>query len=266
MIEFIEKTIKSAGEILLQSSRSVIKEKGGGGNVVLRADLDTEHFIIEAIQETFPHHAILSEETHDQIVNPEKKDHLWIVDPLDGTTNAKYHIPFFAISIAYVEEGVVKAGGIFDPNRNEFFSAEKGKGAFCNKKRITISDKNDLQGLIVNVGSPYNEANFNITYPYGRNFHQHSTRIVNFGSAVLECAWVSCGRLGAYLEAGLKPWDIAAANLILSEAGGVMIDPYNLKKSFSIFTQKSILVGNTIVVEELKTVMKLNNNTSTLSI
>jgi len=256
MIDFIEKTIKRAGEILLQSSRNVIKEKGGGGNVVLRADLDTEKFIIKAIQKTFPQHAILSEETHDQIVNPEKKEHLWIVDPLDGTTNAKYHIPFFAISIAYVEEGVVKAGGIFDTNRNEFFSAEKGKGAFCNKKRITVSDKKDLQGLIVNVGSPYNDVNFNLTYPLGQNFHQHGTRIVNFGSAVLECAWVSCGRLGAYLEAGLKLWDIAAANLILSEAGGVMIDPYNSEKPFSIFTQKTILVGNIFIVEQLKKLIK----------
>lgn len=136
MIGFIEKIIKSAGKTLLQSSRNVIKEKGGGGNVVLRADLETEHFILETIRESFPQHAILSEETRDQIKHPELEKYLWIVDPLDGTTNARFNIPFYAISIAYMECGEIIAGGIFDPNRNEFFSSEKGKGALLNPTRV----------------------------------------------------------------------------------------------------------------------------------
>lgn len=256
MIDFIEKTIKHASAILLQSSRNVLKEKEGGGNIVLKTDVETEQFILSSIQKTFPTHSVLSEESHNQTTNPEKEKHLWIIDPLDGTTNAGFNIPFFSISIAYMEYGEIIAGGIFDPNRSEFFSAQKGKGARCNKNRIIVSDKKDLQGIIINIGSPYKENNFDLTYPFGRVFHQRGTRIVNFGSSVLECAWVSCGRLGAYFEAGLKPWDIAAANLILSEAGGNMIDPYNSIKPFSIFTQQAVLVGNIAIVNQLKELIK----------
>lgn len=256
MIDFIRSTTQEAGSIVIKSSRSVVREKERGGNVVLRADLESEKYILNSIHNTYPNHVILSEETYSQLQNPEQQEHLWIIDPLDGTTNASYNIPFYAVSVAYVQQGVVKAGGIFDPNRHEFFWAEKGSGAFCNGERIKVVDKKELNGLIVNIGSPYGEENFQLTYPLGQNFHQQGIRIVNFGSSVLECAWVACGRLGAYLEAGLKPWDIAAANLILSEAGGIMIDPYKKEKPFSIFNQQAILVGNTFITNQLEKQIK----------
>lgn len=256
MIGFIEKTIRDAGKTLLQSSRNVLKEKEGGGNFVLKADIASEQHILTAIQKAFPTHRILSEESHSQITHPEKEEHLWIVDPLDGTTNARFNIPFFAISIAYMEYGEVIAGGIFDPNRSEFFSAQKGKGAQCNNKKISVSDSIDPQGSIVAIGSPYKEHNFDLTYPKGRIIHQQDARIVNFGSSVLQCAWVGCGRLGAYFEAGLKPWDIAAAHLIVSESGGKMIDPYNTARPFSLFTQQAVLVGGGNIVDKLKELIK----------
>ncbi len=255
MIDFIKQTIIEAGNIVLKSSHDIVKKKTGGGNFTLVADLESEKYIFNSIRRTYPNHSILSEETHGQIKNPGQQKHLWIIDPLDGTTNARYNIPLYAISIAYAELGIVLAGGVFDPNRKELFWAEKGKGAFCNDKKIVTSSKKDIEGLLIDIGSPYNEKNFNLTYPLGQNFHRQGARIVNFGSAALECAWVAYGKLGAYFEAGTKPWDIAAAQIIISEAGGMMIDPYSRKKQFSIFNQQAIFVGNTSIVRKFKKII-----------
>lgn len=256
MIDFIQKVATEAGNIILRSSRAILREKEGGGNFVLNADLRSEEYLFDSIQRAFPGHIILSEETRSQILHPEQQECLWIIDPLDGTTNAKSGIPFFAVSVAYAEKGIVLAGGILDPNRQEFFGAEKGKEAFCNGKKIKFAETENLKNLIINIGSPYSEENFSLTYPLAKEFHQQGARIINFGSAALECAWVACGRIGAYLEAGLKPWDIAAAQLILSEAGGVMIDPYKSEKKFSIFDQKAILVGNRSIVNQLRKIIR----------
>ena len=232
MIDFIRSVTKEAGSIIVESSKTTVLDKEHGGNIVLVSDIQSEQYILSAIQKKYPGHTILSEETHSLIAHPETIPDIWIVDPLDGTTNAKHDIPFFCVSIAYVQYGQIIAGGIYDPKRDEFFYAEKGKGAYCNNKPIIIPDATSIDGLIINIGSPYNQKNFQLTYPFGKAFHDRGARIVNFGSSVLEFAWVASGRLSAYLEAGLKPWDIAAANLLVSEAGGVMIDPYQ-KNNFS---------------------------------
>ncbi|KKR78548.1 MAG: Myo-inositol-monophosphatase [Candidatus Wolfebacteria bacterium GW2011_GWC1_43_10] len=259
MINFISNVAKEAGSIILKSSKTTVRNKEHGGNIVLVSDIQSEQYILSSIQKKYPGHTILSEETPSSIDHLETIANVWIVDPLDGTTNAKHEIPFYSISIAYVQYGKVIAGGIYDLLRDEFFYAEKGKGAFCNGKPIIITDATSIDGLIINIGSPYNQENFQLTYPFGKAFHEHGARIVNFGSSALECAWVANGRLGAYLEAGLKSWDIAAANLLVSEAGGVMIDPYK-KNHFSIFDQKAILVGNQKIVDVLYDVMKTYEN------
>lgn len=255
MIDFIRGVTKEAGSILLTSSRTFVREKERGGNIVLESDMESEQYILSSIQKNYPNHTILSEETHSSIAHPETIPNLWIVDPQDGTTNANHDIPFFSISIAYAQYGQIMVGGIYDPHRDEFFHAEKGKGAFCNGKPITPVNATSIDGLIIDIGCPYNQENFHLTYPLGNIFHDHGARIVNFGSGVLECAWVAKGRLGAYLEAGLKPWDIASGYLLVSEAGGVMIDPYH-KDHFSIFEQKAILLGNQKIVDVLYNLMK----------
>jgi myo-inositol-1(or 4)-monophosphatase len=255
MIDFFQQITKEAGNIVIRPSRSIIRKKQGAGNIVLDVDLESEDLIVSSIQRKYPDHSILSEGTHDQIKNPEQQKSLWIIDPLDGSTNAKQNIPFFAVSVAYMEEGIVIAGGIFDPNQQEFFWAEKGKGAFCNSQKLTVSDKKDIRESIIDVGSPYSDDNFSLTYPFGSNFHQKGARLVNFGSAALECSWVANGRIDAYFEVGLKPWDIAAAQLILSEAGGIMIDPYKMDKQFSLFSQGPILVGNPFIVNKLQKII-----------
>ncbi|EKD67103.1 MAG: Inositol monophosphatase, partial [uncultured bacterium] len=144
MIDFIRSVTKKAGSIILESSKTLVRQKGHGGNIVLVSDIQSEQFILSSIQKKYPNHTILSEETHSSIDHPETIADVWIVDPLDGTTNIKHEIPFYSISIAYVQYGKVIASGIYDPQRDEFFYAEKGKGAFCNGKPIQITDATSI--------------------------------------------------------------------------------------------------------------------------
>lgn len=248
-ISFVKEIAIGAGKIILRTRPTVRGEKEGGGNWVTEADLASEQYMLSQIRKQYPSHAILSEETHATIQNPELEQNLWIVDPLDGTTNAKFGIPFFAVSIAYCQRGVVTAGVIYDPNRNELFWAEKGKGTFLNDKQIVVQERKDFRDSLGNVGSPYSESDFQRTYSFGTIVHQNGGRVVNFGSGVLECAYVASGRLSLYFEAGLKPWDIAAGSLLVEESGGTMA---SLAQSFSIFHQTEILVGNKEIVLRAK--------------
>jgi myo-inositol-1(or 4)-monophosphatase len=144
----------------------------------------------------------------------------------------------------------VRVGGVYDPNRDELFLAKKGEGAYCNGIKISVKNETELEDLIVNIGSPYSTENFRLTYPMEKVFYEKGARMVNFGSAALEGVWVASGRLGAYFEAGLKPWDIAAVQLIVSEAGGRMVDPYNVG-NFSVFNQKAVVIGNEKIVNKI---------------
>lgn len=240
-ISFIKEIVLGAGKIILRTRLTIRGEKEGGGNWVTEADLASEQYILSQIHEKFPSHTILSEETNASLSHPELEENLWIVDPLDGTTNAKFGISYFAVSIAYCQRGVVLAGAIYDPSRDELFSVEKGCGAFLNDKQIRVQELKEIRGALVDVGSPYSESDFQKTYPFSALIHKNGGRVVNFGSAALECAYVASGRLSLYFEAGLKPWDIAAGSLLVEEAGGMMT---SRTEPFSIFCQTEVLVGN----------------------
>lgn len=153
-ISFIKETAIGAGRLILRTRPTIRGEKEGCGNWVTEADVASEQHILSQIHKKFPSHTILSEETSASILSPEMEENLWIVDPLDGTTNAKFGIPFFAVSIAYCQRGIVTTGAIYDPSRDELFWAEKGKGAFLHDKRIVGQNLNDFHGALVNVGSP----------------------------------------------------------------------------------------------------------------
>lgn len=253
-ISFIKKVAIGAGKIILKTKPTVRGEKEGVGNWVTEADVVSEQYIISQIREKFPSHTILSEETHTFVSSPELEENLWIVDPLDGTTNAKFGIPFFVVSIAYCQCGIVTAGAIYDPNRDELFWAEKGRGAFLNDRKIQIQEIKEFQGALVNVGCPYSESNFQKIYPFSTLVHKNGGRVVNFGSGALECAYVASGRLSMYFESGLKPWDIAAGSLLVEESGGTMT---SLIQSFSIFNQTEVLVGNKEIVSRAKELLVL---------
>ena len=190
---------------------------------------EMEKTVIETISSDFPEDMILSEEAGE---HGEKSDRLWIVDPLDGTTNFAHTFPFFAVSIGFQVEDEIVAGVVYNPVMDEFFEAEKGKGAFLNKKSIRVSDKVDLEDSLVATGFPYDIHEKNDTVlDYFKRMIVRVQGIRRPGAASIDLCYVAAGRLDGFWEQGLKPWDTAAGSLILKEAGGIISDyagkPYN---------------------------------------
>lgn len=253
MIDFLVAITREAGERVLRESRRIRGKKAGSGNWVTEADLESERFLIDSIHKTYPTHRIFAEETHSDISHPEQEDYLWVIDPLDGTTNYSYGLPFFAVSVAYVRRGIIQCGAVYDPSRRELFWAEKRKGAYLDNKKIHVGQETSLSGALVDVGSPYKKENFEKTYPLGGKFHQAGSRAVNFGSAALECAYVACGRLSLYYEVGLKPWDVVAGALLIEEAGGKVVSEGN---RFNPFHFERFLAGNPILVKKAQTFIR----------
>lgn len=249
MIDFVKQITKEAGKLLLSGSKTVVGKKAGTGNWVTRADLASERHLITSIQKKYPAHRILAEETLSQMENPVQEDHLWIVDPLDGTGNYSFSTPFYCVSVAYAARGEIQAAAIYDPIRDELFWAEKDNGSYCNHSRIWVDRRKTFSSGLVGLGFPYQKENIERTYPVGPLFHQAGARVVILGSAALQCAYVACGRLSLYYEWGLKPYDLAAAKLIVEEAGGVMD---SVSVPFTLFPPRDAIVGNNILVAKTK--------------
>ncbi|MFT4692923.1 MAG: myo-inositol-1(or 4)-monophosphatase [Limisphaerales bacterium] len=214
-----------AGECLMQMlGTAEISQKETTNNLVTQADVEAERLITETIRAKFPDHSFLLEEG--QSTGTAEADHLWIVDPLDATNNYAHGIPHFCVSIAYAEKGVLQAGVILDPIRNECFHAERGKGAFMNDQPIHVTASNNLEECIVGTGFYYDRGALmektlkSIHTLFSRNIRG----IRRMGSAALDLCWVANGRFDAFFEYQLAPWDYAAGKLIIEEAGGICTD------------------------------------------
>ncbi len=193
-------------------------------NLVSDADLEAEHAVVDVIRRTYPDHEILAEETHDGDVTAE---HLWIVDPLDGTNNFAHKIPQFAVSVAYYRGGVAQCGLIFNPIRNDWHVAVRGQGAYFNGERTRVGTETTLGEVMVGVGFYYDrgakmEATLAAIGDFKRNHQIHGIR--RFGAATLDLCMVALGHLGGYFEFTLSPWDFAAGRLFVEEAGGKVTD------------------------------------------
>lgn len=209
-----------AGKIILQQSSNIKIDYKETHNLVTQADLASENKIIEIIKDQYPHHAFLCEETtHDTNVH---EDNLWIIDPLDGTNNFANAIPQFSISIAYAEKGHILCGVVYDPCRNEMFSAITGQGAYLNEKAIYASKKADLNHAIVSTGFYYDRGIImeKTLQTIKVLFKKNIRGIRRMGSAAIDLSWTACGRFDAHFEYKLSPWDYTAASLIIKEAGG----------------------------------------------
>lgn len=257
MIDFLVAITREAGERVLIESRRIRGHKEGGGNWVTQADLASEEYLVRAIHQAYslhkiltdPGYKVLTEESNVQILHPVQEPHLWVIDPLDGTTNFAFQLPMLAVSVAYIEKGVTQCGAIYDPYRRELFWATRGGGAFLNNEPIHVRRAKTFTGSLVNVGSPYKAENFIKTYPMGQVFHQKGARIVNLGTAALECAYVACGRLSLFYETGLKPWDIAAGKLIVEEAEGTLDF---IRRDAHTFQFYIVVAGNSALVRKAK--------------
>lgn len=215
----------NAGTIIKSfHGKTNIKQKNSSYNLVTQADLESESSILTKIKQKMPDSVYLSEETNWQ--SNVMADSLWIIDPLDGTNNFAHSIPQYSVSIAYAEKGIVKTAVIYDPMREELFSAEKGYGAFLNGKKISVSDVKSLQGSVIATGFYYDRGEMmqNTLYAIFRLLKMNIQGIRRMGSAALDLCWVACGRYDGYFEYMLSPWDFAAGMLIVKEAGGIFCD------------------------------------------
>ena len=188
-------------------------------DLVSDADIESEHAIVAAIREAFPDHAILGEESHQADVTAPK---LWLVDPLDGTTNFAHGLPHFAISIAYYEHGQAQCGVIHNPIRDDWYVAAAGQGAWYNGRRVQVNGDIALNQSLVGVGFYYDRgAMMEATLRAIRELFGHQIHgIRRFGTASLDLAQVAMGMYGAYFEYQLSAWDFAAGRLFVEEAGG----------------------------------------------
>jgi myo-inositol-1(or 4)-monophosphatase len=215
---------KAAGELVRAGfeSEHTIGYKGAV-DVVTESDKKSEEFLLAQLKANFPHHAVLTEESGE---HAGEADHLWIIDPLDGTVNYSHRLPIYSISIAYQYHGKLQLGVVYDPSLNECFSAERGKGAFLNGKKISVSGVTEIIKTLMVTGFPYDRQSAD--YFHALRLFGHITSITQgvrrLGSAALDLCYVASGRLDAYFELSIHPWDIAAAALIVQEAGGIVRD------------------------------------------
>jgi myo-inositol-1(or 4)-monophosphatase len=219
----------------------------GPRNFVTAADRKAEATVREELLKARPDYGFLGEEGGAHA--GADKSHRWIVDPLDGTTNFLHGIPHFAVSIALERNGVIVAGVVSNPANDELFVAERGKGAFLNDRRIRVAARQKLADAVVACGLPhYGRGDLALARNEIAAAQQHFAGLRRYGAATLDLAWVAAGRLDAYWERDLSPWDLAAGSILVREAGGFVSD---LDGEDAIFEKGQIVAGNDTMHREL---------------
>jgi myo-inositol-1(or 4)-monophosphatase len=189
---------------------------------VTQVDQAAEQAILDVVKKAYPDHGFLAEESGKSGGDAET---VWIIDPLDGTTNFIHGFPQYCVSIGVQHRGALAHAVVFDPNRNELFTASKGGGAFLNDRRIRVSKCLRLNDALVGTGFPFKELGRLTLYTRQlRHMMENAAGVRRAGAAALDLAYVACGRLDAFWELGLSPWDVAAGALLIQEAGGLVGD------------------------------------------
>lgn len=217
-------------------------------DLVTTVDREAEKRIVEILQQRFPDHSILAEE--ETAVLRSRSDYRWIIDPLDGTTNFVHSYPQFGVSIALERGGEIILGLVYDPLREECFRAAKGEGAFLNESRIQTSKVGELDKALLATGFPYDRRDRAAFYlAFFKAFLVRSQGIRRNGAASLDLCYLACGRIDGFWELKLRPWDTAAAGLIVREAGGTLSDFSG--KEFSIWGEETLASNGLIHAEML---------------
>ena len=245
MINIALRAARKAGENIVRASddldRFEVKAKGIN-NFVTEVDINAEQEIIYHLRKAYPDHAILGEESG--LTGSEDAEYRWIIDPLDGTTNFIRGIPHYAVSIACLYRGKLEHAVIVDPVRREEFTASRGRGAQLNGRRIRVSKLTSLEGALLGTGIPFKEHCDDKLAPYSKSMEVLAAQCAGIrraGAASLDLAYVAAGRLDAFWEIGLAPWDIAAGALLVREAGGLVAD---IDASDNYLESGNIVCGN----------------------
>ncbi len=231
MLTIAVRAARNAGDLIRRSSDNInqlsVNEKTRN-DFTSEVDWKTEQEIIKVLRASFPDHAILAEESGEKVGN----DYVWIIYPIDGTTNFLHGFPHYCVSIALKNKNKLEIGVVYDPLRDELFTAERGGGATLNNRKIRVTKPNSLTGTLIGTGFPFKFQQHLDTYlSMFRALTLDTAGIRRAGSAALDLAYVAAGRMDGYWEIGLKPWDMAAGILLVQEAGGAVTD-FSFKDQF----------------------------------
>lgn len=252
MVKKITETVKEAGKIILSAHNreSAVTAKEGKKNFVTKYDVAVQKFLFSELGKAFPEAEFIGEEGENDFSSNGLR---FIIDPIDGTTNFMQDYRCSCISVALCKENEVIAGVVYNPYTDELFSAEKGKGAYLNGSRISVSERPLSDGLALFGTSPYRPENTDETFALLRKVFDFSRDIRRSGSAAYDICTVASGRCEVFFEKALQPWDIAAGTLILKEAGGVALSFDGEEISFS--APNDVIFANDKAYEEFKTLL-----------
>ncbi len=227
MLNIATRAAKRAGDIIVRALDQIdylAIDSKGKNDFVSEVDRAAEQEIIHILRKAYPHHHFLGEEGG-RFGNSSEPEFLWIIDPLDGTTNFLHRFPQFAVSIALRYQGQIEQAVVYDPLRQEMFTATRGAGAMLNNRRIRVSKQTTMEGALLGTGFPFKQQQFLDNYlNMFRALFKDSAGIRRAGAAALDLAYVACGRMDGFWEIGLQPWDMAAGVLLIQEAGGIISD------------------------------------------
>ncbi|HJV62563.1 MAG TPA: inositol monophosphatase family protein [Albitalea sp.] len=251
MLNIAIKAARAAGAIINRASLDLdllkINTKSPN-DFVTEVDQAAEQAIIETLLNAYPGHGILAEEsgrTH----GAQHSDYVWIIDPLDGTTNFIHGFPVYAVSIALAFKGQVQQGVVYDPSRNDLFYASKGRGAFLNDKRLRVSKRTRMQESLIGTGFPFRKGdNFKRYVQMFETVMQACAGLRRPGAAALDLCYVAAGYYDGFFETGLNPWDIAAGSLMITEAGGLI---GNFTGEADYLYQREVVAGNPKIYGQL---------------
>ncbi len=255
MLNVAVKAARAAGAIINRAAldvESVRISQKQVNDFVTEVDHASEQAIIETLLTAYPGHGILAEESGQQH-GAKDSDFVWIIDPLDGTTNFIHGFPVYCVSIALSFKGKLEQAVIYDPSRNDLFTATKGRGAFLNERRIRVSKRTQLKECLISTGFPFRKGDdFHAYLAMMGDVMQRTAALRRPGAAALDLAYVAAGYSDGFFETGLSPWDVAAGALLVTEAGGLV---GNFTGEADFLEQRECLAGNPRVYGQLVSIL-----------
>ncbi len=252
MLNIAVKAARRAGNLIHRAADNLdhlTVTKKSHADYVSEVDRAAERIIIETLLDAYPNHAILAEESGAQ----GESEYVWIIDPLDGTTNFLHGVPQYAVSIGLQHNGVLTQAVIYDPTSNDLFTASRGRGAFLNDRRLRVSKRKEMADALIGTGFPYTRFEHMDAYmAIFNDVMQKTAGLRRPGAASLDLAWTAAGRFDGFFETALKPWDIAAGCLLITEAGGIVTD---LAGNQNFLTSGHLCAGNPHIHEQLLQIM-----------
>ena len=255
MINVAIKAARTAGNIINRAAldiESVRVSQKKANDFVTEVDHAAEQAIIETLLTAYPGHGILAEESGSEH-GAKDSEFVWIIDPLDGTTNFIHGLPVYCVSIALAVKGKIEQAVVYDPSRNDLFTATKGRGAYMNDRRIRVSKRTQLNESLISTGFPFRQGdNFNQYLQMMGDVMQRTAGLRRPGAAALDLAYVAAGYTEGFFELGLQPWDVAAGSLLVTEAGGLV---GNFTGEADFLEQHEILAGSPRIYGQMVTML-----------